>query len=55
LIEKQAYLYQYKTNEEEIKTFNKTSEEFKAILEEEKIKLKSLLFNAEIIEFNIND
>jgi hypothetical protein len=52
--EKQAYLYQYKTNEEEIKTFNKTSEEFKAILEEEKIKLKSLIFNDEIIEFNIN-
>jgi len=55
LIEKQAYLNQRKTNEEEIKTFNKTSEELKAILEGEKIKLKSLLFNDEIIEFNIND
>jgi hypothetical protein len=32
LIEKQAYLTQYKTNDEEIKKFNKTSEEFQAIL-----------------------
>lgn len=54
LKEKQAYLQQFKINDEEIKVFNKMSEELQSALKIESINLNSLLFCNELIKFQSN-
>ncbi len=57
LYEKQSYLQQYQIDDEEIKVFNKKSEELQLDLNEKSKKLKSLIFNEKLIKFlsNINE
>ena len=52
LNEKQAYLQQYKIDDEEIKLFNKSSEDLQLTLKS--IKLKSLIFDSKLIKFLSN-
>jgi hypothetical protein len=52
--EKQAYLQKSKTKEEDIKKFSKESLELQSALEEVNIKLKSVIFNDELIKFLTN-
>jgi hypothetical protein len=54
LNEKQAYLQKYKIDDEEIKEFNKTSEELQLDLNGKLKKLKSLIFNGKLIKFISN-
>jgi len=49
--EKQAYLKQYQIDDEEIKAFNKKSEDLQADLNKNLIKLKILTFDLKIIKF----
>jgi len=51
LKEKQAYLQQYKIDDDEMKKFNKKSEELKSALTKERIKLNDLIFENELIQF----
>ncbi len=55
--EKQAYLHKLKINDEEIKVFNKESEELETALNEKSVKLKQLIFDNKLIKFisNTND
>jgi hypothetical protein len=52
--EKQAYLQQLKTDDDEIKVFNKTSEDLQAALNEKSKKLKNSIFNNRLINFLSN-
>ena len=52
--EKQAYLRQYKIDEEEIKAFNNASEKLQSVLNEKSKKLKSSIFNDKLIKFLSN-
>ena len=54
LNEKQAYLQQLKTDDDEIKVFNKTSEDLQAALNEKSKKLKNSIFNNRLINFLSN-
>ena len=54
LNEKQAYLHQYQTDDEEIKPFNKSSEDLQLALNEKSKKLKSSIFNYKLIRFLLN-
>ena len=51
LKEKQAYLQQYKIDDDEMKKFNNKSEELKSALTKERIKLNDLIFGNELIHF----
>ena len=51
LNEKQAYLQQFQINDEEIKLFNKLSEDLQLAMNEKSKKLKSLIFNNKLIKF----
>jgi len=53
--EKQAYLHKLKINDEEIKVFNKESEELHAALNEKSKKLKSSIFDNKLIKFIPNN
>ena len=52
--EKQAYLQQLKIDDEEIKVFNKASEDLHSALKEKSKKLKSLIFDGKLIKFLSN-
>jgi hypothetical protein len=53
--EKQAYIHKLKINDEEIKVFNKRSEELHAALNEKSKKLKSSIFDNKLIKFISNN
>jgi len=52
--EKQAYLHKLKINDEEIKVFNKISDELHTALNEKSKKLKSSIFDNKLIKFLSN-
>jgi hypothetical protein len=52
--EKKAYLQQLITNDDEIKVFNKASEDLKIALNKKEKKLKSLIFDEKLIKFLTN-
>ena len=52
--EKQAYLQQLITDDDEIKVFNKASEDLQINLNKKSEKLKSLIFNEKLIKFVSN-
>ena len=54
LNEKQAYLQNLKTDDEEIKVFNKESEDLHLVLNEISKKQKSLIFNDKLMKFLSN-
>ena len=54
LNEKQAYLQQLITDDDEIKVFNKASEDLQINLNKKSEKLKSLIFNEKLIKFVSN-
>jgi hypothetical protein len=53
--EKQAYLQQLITDDDEIKVFNKASNELQIALNKKSEKLKSLIFNEKLIKFISNN
>ncbi len=55
LHEKRTYLKQFKTNEDEIKIFNKISADLESSLKKEAKKLQSLTFDNELIKFKSNN
>jgi len=54
LNEKQVYLQQLKTDDDEIKVFNSTCEKLQTDLSRKVVKLKSLIFNNRLIKFISN-
>lgn len=52
--EKQAYLHKLKINDEEIKVFNKESEDLQTALNEKSKKLKNSIFDNKLIKFLSN-
>ncbi len=55
LKDKQVYLNQNNINDEELKILNKESENMQSLLNEEKLKFKSLVFDNQLIEFKSNE